>query len=58
MTHTSEHKKEILNNIYAIWSQTQHLRLGQLLTVACKEVDLFYVEDAQLIRFLEDFNQK
>lgn len=44
---------EILGIIREIWQQYPDFRLGQLLVNACGKEDLFYVEDNELMYFLQ-----
>lgn len=44
---------EILGIIREIWQQYPDFRLGQLLVNACGKEDLFYVEDYELMHFLQ-----
>lgn len=51
---TPRQKADVLDCIYGAWTRNPDLRLGQLLMVACKQKDLFYVEDFELAKLLEN----
>lgn len=45
---TPEDKKRIMGKIQNAWLANPHLRLGQLMSNATHEVDLFSIEDESL----------
>lgn len=48
-------KKQIIDRLYDVWSMNPDMRFGQLLMVACKGIDLFYVEDFGLAETVEEY---
>jgi hypothetical protein len=46
---TSEQKREVIEDIFHRWVASPHLRLGQLLINLHPGIDLFHVEDFDLI---------
>jgi len=53
---TPEHKRAVIERLYAAWIALPDLRLGQLIECACdKRPDLFYVEDEDLVADAEAF---
>ena len=46
---------EIINKIKDIWNKYPDLRLGQLILCNVREEDLFYIDDNELLRRLDDF---
>lgn len=45
----------ILNNLEEIWLEFPDLRLGQLLLNVSRDPELYYLEDEELIKKLEEF---
>ena len=45
----------ILNQIHEIWLNYPDIRLGQLLLNATKDSELYYLEDENLIKKLEEY---
>ena len=45
---------EVLSRVETIWKQYPDLRLGQLLLNVCGTIDLFSIEDEELVRCLDD----
>jgi hypothetical protein len=54
---TDEQKKDLCESLYRLWKKQPTLRLGQLIALARNKskVDLFYVEDGDLMEEIEDF---
>jgi hypothetical protein len=52
---TDEAKKQMLDRILDAWKRAPYMRLGQLLVIATHKPDVFYVEDACLLKEVEDF---
>jgi len=46
---TNEEKRAIIEKLYDIWTQVPQLRLGQLLSSASRQKDIFYIEDFDLV---------
>lgn len=59
--HSNKEKIEVLLRIYEYWTVFSDLRLLQLLEVAIKhkdrERDLFYMEDYEVLNFLDKFKK-
>lgn len=57
---TPEQKKEICDRLYKWWLENPELRLGQLISWGGQQdgtVDLFYVEDYDLVPQPKDINE-
>lgn len=57
---TPEQKRVVIERLYECWLKQPELRLGQLIVNATYEVhqrsgDIFYVEDEELVKLVEDF---
>ncbi len=53
---TPEQKREIIEQLYAIWCRVPELRLGQLVYINSthlKKPGLFYIEDVDFIKLLD-----
>ena len=59
---TDREKREIIERIYHVWTESPSLRLGQLisdsLATAGKDPDIFYIEDGDLAKEIEGFRMK
>jgi hypothetical protein len=55
---TPEEKAELLEKILKIWVEHPHQRLCQLLVNSSRGDDIFYKEDDELLRDLEQFTLK
>lgn len=53
-TTTVEQKREVLRRLLITWISLPNLRLGQLLVSANGEQDIFYEEDFDLIKRVEE----
>lgn len=51
--HTPEHKRAIIERLYAVWMRRPELRLGQLIASVHESPVLVYVEDDALMDVLE-----
>lgn len=47
---TDQQKRQMLEQLLQEWKSCPHERLGQFLTNAARELDVFYVEDFELLR--------
>jgi hypothetical protein len=50
---TDEQKRAVVERLLAAWQRRPELRLGQLLVAGTPGYDVFYVEDADLVRSAE-----
>lgn len=55
---TPEEKKEVLDEVLAVWLRHPELRLCQLLTIACTEERMFYIEDFILVEDVQKISDK
>ena len=53
-----EHKYRMGNSIMLAWMRCGDLRLGQLLVNAVGNRDLFYVEDKELVKLVNEYIDK
>ena len=44
---------EVLQQLAVLWKETPDLRLGQLILNVMQDIQLYYIEDADLISTLE-----
>ena len=47
--------KKLLNRLFFVLEKEPYLRIGQFINVVCKDKDLFYIEDNELIELMEKF---
>lgn len=52
---TDSDKEVIMRRLLAVWKCMPELRLGQLIMNATNNPDIFYVEDFDLLKCVEDF---
>lgn len=50
--------EEVLQQVRTYWYQNPDLRLGQILTILSRNTDVFYLEDAELIKRLKEANNE
>ena len=53
---TAERKQEVLSKLLDIWQQYPQLRFCQLLYIVTNGVDIFNIEDFDLVAFAQDWN--
>lgn len=46
--------KPLLKRLYAAWKRHPDLRLAQIIAMAEQGVDIFYMEDEDLVTYIED----
>lgn len=57
--HAQHEKRKIIENLFCLWVEHPHQRLGQLIgNVLGSEEPLFYVEDFDLDRLLNEFRDE
>ncbi|AKA70149.1 DUF1040 family protein [Clostridium scatologenes] len=44
----------LLELLREYWSKNPDLRLGQILSIAAKDIDTFYIEDDKVIEWLKE----
>ena len=51
---TDEQKEEVIDRLLTAWKKQPKQRLGQLIYNVCYPMDIFYIEDYDLITLLEN----
>lgn len=46
-------KREVMERLLRVWEANPHLRLGQLLSNATIDVDVFYLFDDEFVKLIE-----
>ena len=52
---SEEHKRACVERLLELWYAHPHLRFGQLLLNALRHYDFYYMRDADLLTFLEQW---